>query len=404
MELVLASNFDDRLVDGTADLPVTTFFGNYPVVLTGGGRPPRILPQIDRERFRSHVRAVHASGRTFLATLNSNDLGLREYEPGFSRAFLHEVDDLLDLGVDGFIVALPLLMELIHAAHPELPITVSTFARVRTVTQAEYYLGLGARTIVLEEANRDFALIRGLVRRNARVEILVNQTCLQGCPFRAHHLNTSSIASQPGQPCPALEYPIAECGWEMLRDPGRLLSAIFVRPEDLEVYEEAGVTRFKVSGRNRSTGWLLRAVRAYAQRSYRGNLLDILSFVQVKAPLQYLRSQAERAVSPSPELIALREAYSRLSEVTIDNAGFPSGFLRRIAATDCEHLSCAECGYCGSVARKVLRIAGKPLSEYVPPELGLGPEAVLPLIESVAADGTPIVDPALLRAAVRPTP
>jgi len=367
MELVLASNFDDALVDGLGALPVTTLFGNFPVGLTGGGRPPRILPAVDRERFRAHVGAVHRAGRRFYATLNSTDLGLREYAPGFGRAFLREVDGLLDLGVDGFVVAVPMLVELIHSAHPAVPITVSTFARIRTVTQGEYYLRMGADTIVLEEANRDFALLRGLVARGARVEVLVNQTCLQGCPFRAHHLNTSSLASQPEYPCPALEFPIAECGWEMVRDPGRLVSAIFVRPEDLEVYEEAGVRRFKVSGRNRSTAWLLRAARAYARRSYPGNLLDILSFVQVKAPLGFLRAARHRGAPIDGDVLRLEAAFAALESVTIDNGAFPAGFLHRIAATDCEHTSCSACGYCASVARRVLRVGGRPLSEYVPP-------------------------------------
>jgi collagenase-like PrtC family protease len=382
MDLVLASNFDDALVAGVTDLPVTTFFGNFPIGLTGGGRPPRILPPVDRERFRAHVRAIHAAGRTFYATVNSNDLALHEYEPGFESAFLKEADELVELGVDGFIVALPLLIELLRSRYPEMPISVSTFARIRTVVQAEYFLRLGATTIILEEANRDFELLRGLVRRGAEVEILVNQTCLQGCPFRAHHLNTSSVAAQPGEACPALEYPIAECGWEMVRDPRRIISGIFVRPEDLEVYEELGVRRFKVSGRNRSTAWLLRAVRAYAQRSYRGNLADILSFVQVKAPLHHLREVVHAQAAVRDELRQLRDAFAELENLTIDNSAFPKGFLRRIAATDCEHRSCDECGYCGTVAQKVLRLNGRPLSAYVPPPDALRPTALLRHIES----------------------
>ncbi len=388
MELVLASNFDDALVTGSASLPVSTFFGNFPVGLTGGGRPPHILPQIDAERFRTHLGAVHRQGRKFFATLNSNDLALKEYATGFEQAFLDEVDRLLDLGVDGFVVAVPLLIELIHQAHPEVPISVSTFARIRTVTQGEFFLRLGASTLVIEEANRDFALLRGLVRRGASVEILVNQTCLQGCPFRGHHLNTSSLASQPGQPCPALEYPIAECGWEMVQDPRRLVSAIYVRPEDLAVFEEIGISRFKVSGRNKPTPWLLRAATAYSERSYAGNLLDILSYVQVKAPLQYLRSVTEASVEPLEEMRSLRDAYGRLGEVTIDNRAFPKGFLRRISATDCEHTSCDECGYCGTVAQKVLRIGGRPLSEYRAPER-IPPTALLSHIENVPPTASP---------------
>ena len=365
MEIVLASNFDDRLVEETADLPVSTFFGGFPVSLTGGGRPPQILPPVDPDRFRAHLEAVHRHSRKFFATINSNDLGLKEYTPGYIDRFLREVGELLDLGVDGLVVALPALIEAVRTEWPEIPITVSTFARIRTLTQAEYFLGLGARTVILEEANRDFRLIRGLVRLGAEVEILVNQSCLPSCPYRAHHLSTSSLASQEGAPCPDFEYPILECGLEYVRDPAKLISGIFVRPEDLEVYEEAGVHRFKVSGRNRSTAWLVRCARAYAARSYPGDLTEILSLVQVKGPLSALRRAGQSTDGEVARVLS--DAFSPLAELSIDNRAFPSDFLRHIAGVDCEHTTCEACGYCRGVAQRVLRVAGRPVSEYVPP-------------------------------------
>lgn len=365
----MASNFDDRLVAETADLPVATFFGGYPVLLTGGGRPPQILPPIGPDRFREHLAAVHRANRTFFATLNSSDLGLREYRPGYVDQFLREVGDLLDLGVDGVVLALPALIEAVRSAWPDVPIAVSTFARIRTVTQAEYFLKLGARTIILEEANRDFRLIRGLVRAGAEVEILVNQSCLPSCPFRGHHLNTSSLASQPGAPCPVFEYPILECGVEYVRDPAKLLSGIFVRPEDLVVYEESGVSRFKISGRNRPTDWLVRVARAYAARSYPGNLAEILSLVQLKGPRALLRRVGQGP--DHAEATSLARAFAPLEELAIDNTAFPPGFLRYIAEVDCEHTTCADCGFCRRVAEKVVRIGGRPLSEYhAPADLG----------------------------------
>ena len=320
---------------------------------------------MDRERFRAHLEVVHRHSRQFFATLNSSDLGLKEYGSGYVDRFLREVGDLLDLGVDGFVVALPVLIEAIRSAWPDVPITVSTFARIRTVTQAEYFMKLGARTVILEEANRDFRLIRGLVRLGAEVEILVNQSCLPSCPYRAHHLNTSSLASQPDAPCPTFEYPILECGLEYVRDPAKLISGIFVRPEDLEVFEEAGVTRFKVSGRNRSTDWLVRSARAYAERRYAGNLADILSLVQVKGPLSALKRIEDGPLGEDAR--AMAAAFAPLSDLTIDNSAFPPDFLRHIAGVDCEHTSCDACGYCRGVAEKVLRVSGRPLSEYVPP-------------------------------------
>jgi len=378
MEIVLASNFDDRLVEETADLPVSTFFGGFPVQLTGGGRPPQILPPVDPDRFRAHLEVVHRHARQFYATLNSNDLGLKEYEPGYVEHFLRDVGQLIDLGVDGLIIALPALIEAVRTEWPDIPVTVSTFARIRTVTQAEYYLGLGARTIILEEANRDFRLIRGLVRLGAEVEILVNQSCLPSCPYRAHHLNTSSLASQPGAPCPAFEYPILECGLEYIRDPAKLISGIFVRPEDLAVFEEAGVHRFKVSGRNRSTEWLVRCARAYAARSYPGDLTDILSLVQVKGPLSALRRAGRSTEGHAARVLA--DAFSPLAEMSIDNRAFPPDFLRHIATVDCEHTTCEACGYCRSVAQQVLRVAGRPVSEYVPPSDLPAAVRLLPLL------------------------
>ena len=364
MELVLASNFDDALVGRTRDLPVSSFFGGYPVQRTGGGRPPRILPPVTAERFREHVATIHRAGRTFYATLNSSDLGLREYASGYLDAFQRDIAHLLDLGVDGFVVALPALIEGIRDVDPNVPISVSTFARIRTVTQADYFLKLGADTVILEEANRDFGLVRGLVRRGARVEVLVNQTCLPACPYRGHHLNTSSLASQPGAPDLRFEYPILECGLEYVRDPAKLISGIFVRPEDLEVYEEAGVHRFKVSGRNRSTDWLVRAARSYAARRHDGDLTEVLSLVQVKGPRAAL---AAGGVGDAAGGEGLRKAYDVLAEVSIDNRAFPQGFLRRIAQTDCDHRTCEECGYCPSVAERVLKIGGVPPSQYRPP-------------------------------------
>lgn len=366
MELVLGTNFDDALLDRVGDLPVRTFFAGFPVSLTGAGRPPFILPEVDRDGFRRHLKAIHHHGREFYATLNSNDLGLKEYGPGYLDAFLREVDELLALGVDGVVMAIPALIEAVHRAHPNVPISVSSFARIRSVSQAEYFLRLGADTVILEEADRNFSLIRGLVRAGARVEVLTNQTCIRECPFRAHHLNTSSLCSQPGGDRLWFEYPILECGLEVVRDPRKMISSIWIRPEDLSTYEEVGVHRFKISGRNRSTEWLENAARAYARREYHGNLLDILSFVQIKGPSKALSTLASRGASA--EIVGpLREAFAGLDHVVIDNDAFPQGFLRRIAATDCEHRSCDECGYCGTVAQKVVRINGRPLSEYRPP-------------------------------------
>ncbi len=377
MEIVLASNFDPGLVDRTRELPVASFFGNFPTTLTGGGRPPQILPAVDDEGFRMFVERAHRAGRTFYATMNSADLGLREYRPEYRASFLKEVERLIELGADGFVVAVPLLLRWIHTEFPGVRLTASSFARVRTVAQGEYFLRMGADTIVIEEANRDLKLLEGLASAGAEVEVLVNQTCIHDCPYRFHHLATSSLASQHGARGPRFEYPILQCGLELVNDPVKLVSGIFVRPEDLEVLEEAGVRRFKISGRNRTTDWLVRATRAYAARRYDGNLLDILSYVQNLGPRSALRRVVAEPGAPA-EAAPLLAAFDALAGLELDNRAFPSGFLRRIATTDCARTSCASCGYCASVARKAVRVGGVPLADYHPPKDLPDPSSLLP--------------------------
>lgn len=376
MEIVLASNFDPELVERTASFPVASFFGNFPTSLTGGGRPPHILPAVDDGRFAAFVKAVHARGRTFYATINTADLGLREYRAGYLAEFDRELRHLVELGVDGFVVALPVLLQRIRRSYPDVRLTVSSFARVRTVAQAEYFARMGADTVVVEEANRDLRLLRALGASGLTVEVLVNQTCIHECPYRGHHLNTSSLSAQTGAVGPRFEYPIVQCGLEVVRDPVKLLSGIFVRPEDLEVLEEVGVRRFKISGRNRPTDWLVRAVRAYANRSYDGNLLDILSYVQNLGPRGALRRLSEEGCAPHV-VGPLAAGFEALADLEIDNRKIPAGFLRRIAATDCARTSCSACGYCAGVARRAIRVLGAPLGEYRTPTDLPDPSALL---------------------------
>jgi len=47
-------------------------------------------------------------------------------------------------------------------------------------------------------------------------------------------------------------------------------------PEDLSLYEEMGYDRFKVVERDLPTPVMVSRVRAYAERRYDGNLLDLV--------------------------------------------------------------------------------------------------------------------------------
>ena len=65
-----------------------------------------------------------------------------------------------------------------------------------------------------------------------------------------------------------------DSAWGMIR-----LVERFIRPEDVPTYEKCGIEFIKIAGRGRDAARLLRTARAYAERHYDGNLLDITDLV-----------------------------------------------------------------------------------------------------------------------------
>ena len=228
--------------------------------------------------------------------------------------------------MDGFVVALPALIEALREDDPAVPSSLFHLCpRSRTVNQVEYSARLGVGTVIVEEGNRDFRLLRALVRSGFHVEVLVNQTCIRDCPYRGHHLNTSSLCSPaPGASGSGSSTPCSSAGRSCSETPPGSSRRYGSGPKTSRCTRRPGSRRFKISGRNRSTEWLVQVARAYASRHWEGNLLDLLSLVQVKGPRRALDALAEEG--RAPELVGpWRAAFSHLDNVVVDNQAFPPG-------------------------------------------------------------------------------
>ncbi|PVU68210.1 peptidase U32 [Sulfolobus sp. SCGC AB-777_G05] len=267
------------------------------------------------------------------------------------------------MGVDGFIVALPYLLFLIKSEHPDIEVSISSFARVNHIRKIEEYINLGANTIILDEdANRNFQLLESaskLARKHGvDLELIVNNTCLWGCPYKLTHDQVSSyLSASDGVKGVWFEYPILFCATEVRNDFANIIRMRWIRPEDLILYEELGIDRFKIAGRNKTTEWLVRAVKAYSERSYEGNLLDIVSYVQGRATITALRK------------IGHSQDYEILKKVYVNNKAFPQYWLRYFKYNRCEERSCEECKYCDTIAEMVVTIDDKRISELNLPKV-----------------------------------
>lgn len=383
MQLTVATNFTDDLVDGLRGLPVVELYGKLRQDAVGGGRASYQLAAVSRRRLAAHVARARAAGIGFNYLLNAACLGNRE----ITRAGQREIEALLgwvrEIGVESVTVGSPLLLRLVKTRFPQLKVRVSVFAGVDRVRKAQMWAELGADCIVLDSllVNREFESLRQIRRHVAcELELLVNNSCLQGCALSPSHMNALAHASQARQGNGGflIDWDFLKCTQLKLEEPLNHLRADWIRPEDLHVYEELGYHRFKLVERDLPTAVMLKRVRAYAARRYDGNLLDLVqpyAFHDVPPDHRYYRRGLAwlawvlrfafrpglvnpLRLAPLQRLAELRGMVRPVAGpplVTVDNRAL-DGFIERFRQAGCRDTDCGACGWCRRFAEKAVSV------------------------------------------------
>lgn len=375
----LATNFDPALLEAVRSYPVVEVYGKLPRDAVGGGRASVMLTPLSGRRLRRHVEEAHRAGIQFNYLLNGACLDNVEFTRRGQRKIQRLLGRLDETGVDAVTVAIPFLAALVKRRFPRLRVRVSVFAGVDESSAARFWEDLGADVIALNGpfVNRDFAVLRR-IRQAVRceLELLANNSCLQYCPMTSYHKNLLAHASQSGHRTGGfvIDYCYLWCSRRKLLHPAEYIRSDWIRPEDLQVYEAMGYRRFKLTDRTAPTDSLVRRVRAYSERRYDGNLLDLVQ------PFGYAKTDeaqgrfsrwwwiARHLARPWTVRLSRLRALGRLlslrgmlapcsgpAPVWLDNRSL-DGFLERWPKDGCRRLDCAECRYCDGVAARAVRI------------------------------------------------
>jgi collagenase-like PrtC family protease len=359
MKLRVGTNWEFDLLDALQGSSVDALFGKLPFDVIGGARPGFVLPQVDRNFIEKYIRACHEKGIEFSYLLNAPCLGNLQY----SRKGYGQIIDLVEWvdhsGADSVVVGVPYLIDLIRKRFPRLKIKASTTARVNTVRKALQYEDMGVEEIIIDEhINREFKnleAIRKAVKCN--LEILVNNICLWQCPYNYEHVNHDGHASREGEEeanC-YLQYPGYLCLHRKLMEPVELLKSPWIRPEDLSHYEALGYDRFKITERFKRTPLLVEHVKAYENRRYDGNLLDLFTLPRKGAftplHLEYFIKPEHVNIMKISELEKVFDLEVR-QLIQMDNRKL-DGFIEHFKKMDCNQTSCSQCLYCEEVFEKV---------------------------------------------------
>lgn len=179
--------------------------------------------------------------------------------------------------------------------------------------------GLNRRPAILAEMA---ALVQARYPGTA-IGLLANEGCLPACPFKPSH--DAHIALGNMQLARENTYGMnADLGCLTLfrRRPELLFQSPFIRPEDVDRY--AGLIAFvKLGGRTLGAGFLQNAIRAYLDRRYDRNLLDLMDTLEALAG--HIHVAADR---------------------------LPADFFDRMAACADD---CGSCRYCRDLVRRTVR-------------------------------------------------
>lgn len=190
---------------------------------------------------------------------------------------LNCIQDLSLHGLKAISLSNMLYVPFIKKKFPNILLYSSVNCYVKTVLHAKYLWKLWIDVITIDrDINRNLSLIADIRRITGKdIQILLNEWCIQDCPFRQTHFNILSHCSNEHE----LQFSNLIDGnscTPYLRENRRYFFQIpFVRPEDLSEYRGI-VDIFKLTTRSLGTRDIENQLEAYSRGKYDGNLLDLL--------------------------------------------------------------------------------------------------------------------------------
>jgi collagenase-like PrtC family protease len=295
----------------------------------GSGRVLKQLPPVDFLGLQEYVEYSASRGIQFSYTLNTPYWQNREFTREGALKIKEFLKHLYDIGIRDITVSMPSFIEMVKLSGFDFSIKASAICHINTPNKALAYKKMGVDRIVVDESvHRDFAVLKEIVRLfEGKVEIIVNTMCHRNCIYRHFHYNetggdSTGVCNEVG-----VNFFEHKCLLQRYDTISGLLKLGWVRPEDLNYYADIGIDYFKLQGRQHvAKGGHLKALQAYMQESYDGNLMDLLDMFNPRYSFQ----------------------------VYIDNKKL-DGFLEAYVKNKhfCKN-NCSRCNYCETYARKAI--------------------------------------------------
>ncbi|SHK61700.1 U32 family peptidase [Paramaledivibacter caminithermalis] len=339
MNISIATNFDNKLIDLVKQYGVTNLFGKLKNDFIGGGLEREHLDDIDRLKVENHVKYAHKNNMTVNYTLNSPCLGNDEFTYEGKQHIKELLDWLTEIKIDSVTVSIPALLRYIKKEYPNLEVKISSSVCVDSVAKAKRWVEFGADCIVLDPmvVNRNFKILKAI--RDAvdiELELIVNNNCMYECPLLTYHQSYMGHSSRETDN-KEIKYDFCylNCSKKRVENPVNYLISDIIRPEDIGIYEALGYNQIKIIDRGTPIELMVIRAKAYFERRYDGNLLDLIQhfgYRDVSFPDEYLKN------------------------IYIDNKKLDN-FMKKFEKGYCYLIGCGEtCRHCHDYASEAINI------------------------------------------------
>ncbi len=301
-----------------------------PQEFSGSGR---IAPEMDFGEFANVVGSIHNEGIRVNLLLNSICEGSDWYSSDILNSTMNYLARAhVELGVEAVTISNPLYIREVRRRFPNIEICASVLSDIDCVQKAVIFRKAGADAITPDvDINRNPALLKRIKEKTGlEIKLMVNEGCLFQCAFRKFHFNYISHKSRKpgaGKNVKSEDNVFSlNCIQLSKTDPSQILKAGWIRPEDAVRY--ADITGyFKIVGRTSSRSMLLRALNAYMNESWNGDLLELMAGNLYSVAMSHLM---------------------HLDNKSLDEIGF----FDKVTACDKE---CSECDYCSTMVEKLIK-------------------------------------------------
>lgn len=298
--------------------------------MVGSGRLVEQMLETDFVDLYNYIKYSRQHNIDFNYTLNATHMHNMEFSEDGIFELKTFLLNLYEAGVRKLTIALPPLIEIIKSMNLDFEIKASCLCQITNVNKAMYYKRLGVNRIVPDESiNRKFHVLERMSKSFGEgVEVIANQICAINCVYRMFHYNMVSENPYGNVSNTSVNYYEHRCIRQRYEDISNLLKLSWIRPEDLNLYTDIGINRFKIQGRHTFVkgGDPVKTVSYYFKEDYDGNLMDLLNMFST-----------------------LNNFNAYLDNKKLD--GFIKPFYEK--EEFCKN-DCQECNYCGAYIKKAV--------------------------------------------------